>query len=149
MLLFVLTGCQYLFGDPGSVIPEDTAVCTEIGCVDGVALDFSLHEPGDYEITAVAGGETVACTASLPFTGSESCTGPGFVNISGTELPADEQSLEGMWLETIDALDVHLTIVRSGTTVYDQVLPVTYETFAPNGPDCDPVCENASIDIDL
>ncbi|MDP2306890.1 MAG: hypothetical protein Q8P18_12775 [Pseudomonadota bacterium] len=142
MLLFILTGCQLPFGDN-----ED--FCTEIGCADGVSLDFSLDEPGDYEITAVVGGETVACTASLPFTGSEACTGPGYVGLNGTELPDDQQSLEGMWLEAIDAADVHLTIVRSGTTVYDDVLPLTYVTLEPNGPECGPVCESASLDVPL
>jgi hypothetical protein len=150
MLLFILGGCHYLFGDPGSVMLDDTGgACTDMGCVDGVSLAFSLREPGDYEITAVAGGGTVSCTASLPFTGTEACTGPGWVGISGTELPADQQSLEGMWLETIDADDVHLTIVRSGTTLYDDVLPITYDTVEPNGPDCGPVCESAALTVPL
>ncbi|MDP2314533.1 MAG: hypothetical protein Q8P41_16645 [Pseudomonadota bacterium] len=145
MLLFVLSGCALLFGNDR----VDTGACTEIGCADGISLDFRLTEPGDYTVTAVAGGETVACTASLPFDGTESCTGPGYVVISGTELPPADQMLDGMWLETVEATDVHLTIVRSGETVIDEVLAVEYAILEPNGPECGPTCEFAQVDVSL
>jgi len=143
MLLFWLLGC--VLGTK-----DDTAVeCTEIGCEDGIFLTFSLTEAGDYTITAVAGGDTVTCTASLPFDGTEACDGPGYTTLSGTALPADQQSIEGLTLESTTAADVHLTIVRSGTTLYDDTMTVSYETSQPNGPACGPTCTEAALDVAL
>lgn len=132
------------------VLPLDSGepkACTEIGCVDGVGIDFSLSDPGSYLIiaTTTPSYETTQCTATLPFDGTEGCTGPGSIGISGTELPADQQSIEGMTFQLLDLTEIHLNVNLDGATLIDHEYPISYVESQPNGPECEPTCSYASV----
>lgn len=142
-LLLLLLACPP-GGDTGS-----TGACTDVGCIDGVDAGFSLTEPGSYTIVAeeLPEGVTTTCTASLPFDGTEGCTGPGSIGLSGTALPPDQQSIEGMAFPSTAMEQLHLTITRDSASILDETYDVAYATLQPNGPDCPPTCSYASVEV--
>lgn len=146
LLLLALSGCPSPKADSGEL-----AVCTDMGCTDGVDLHFSLTRRGAYRIVAegLPGGETTTCTGTLPFDGTEACVGPGFATISGTKLPDDQQSVEGLYLPATDLDQVHFTLSVDEEVLVDQTWDLSYRTLQPNGPSCEPTCSYASIEVPI
>jgi hypothetical protein len=147
--------------------------CTEIGCRDSASLSLQTADnhwtSGDYELTIVAGDTSTTCTFRLPedlppmgspkplncdpsigsdvsvlsqvYTCTETRTKDA-VSQSCTPV-ADEYTLEVMLPGTPS--DVVLRLDRDGTTLVDQTQALTYKESRPNGPDCGPVCQQASV----
>lgn len=146
LVLVAFMGCLTAKSDSAS--PQ---ACTDMGCTDGVDLRFSLTERGPYVIVAegLPSGETTTCTGTLPFDGTEACTGPGFATISGTKLPDDQQSVEGLYLPDTDLAQVRVTITSNDVPRVDQTWDLSYRELQPNGPGCEPTCDYASIEVPL
>ena len=145
-ILAFLAGC----GGAGGASSTGPEACTEIGCASGVTLDFSapLRATGKYTVRVDADGQQTTCEATLPFAGCASepaCSSPDvLLGQSGCALPASEHSLTGLQLPTKTPSKVTVTIERDGQPVATQTFDLTYTTSRPNGPDCEPVCKQAS-----
>lgn len=146
LLIVALLGCP-----PSKSDSADLQICTDMGCTDGVDLHFSLTQRGAYAIIAegLPSGETTTCTGYLPFDGTEVCTGPGFATISGTKLPDEQQSVEGVYLPATDLAQVHLTVRVDDVPLVDQTWDLNYRTLQPNGEECEPTCSYASIEVPI
>jgi hypothetical protein len=126
----------------------DDSACTEIGCTDGLAVNFTLTTPGAWTFDLDLDGTVAHCSATLPLDGSGGCDTAGIsLNLSGSELPEDQQSITGLTLEQTGIVSLGLTISRDGTQVWTDTLTPTYETLAPNGEACGPVCSSASESV--
>lgn len=145
MLTLLFSACV-LLGDSG-----EPKACTEIGCMDGVSLDFSLTDPGNYIVTATTTPDhgVTQCTVPLPFDGSETCSGPGQLGLSGSELPPDQQAISGMTFTFTDLTEVHLNVNLDGASIIDHAYPVSYTISQPNGPDCEPTCSSDMIECQI
>jgi hypothetical protein len=124
--------------------------CTAIGCVGGFSLDFSapLKAAGQYTVVIDADGQQTTCQATLPFAGCSSAapcsSGDVLLGLSGCALPTDQHSIIGLQLPSKHPARVVVTIQRDGQPVASQGFDVTYQTSRPNGPECEPVCSQAS-----
>lgn len=138
---------------------DDTATgglfCTEVGCVDGLSIDFDppLRGEGTYLLTATDGdGVAATCQLTIPFDSNpaDGCDRPDLFSItaSGTKLSIEDQEIpNAQYLVVPDLLTLTLTVddhVEKAVTLTPQS-----ETIMPNGPDCPPVCEVASEVVDL
>lgn len=123
--------------------------CTAIGCADGFFVTItsaSAWPAGAYVVTVVADGATTTCAATFPLTASSTpaCSGPGVqVGLSGSLLPAAQQSIASVTLMTTPKA-VSIDVARDGASIGGRSYTPTYKTSRPNGPDCEPVCTNAS-----
>ena len=142
--LTFLTGCSG--ADAGSV------ACTDMGCEDGLSVDFSLTEPGDYTVEIVADGQTITCSATLPLPpcdrGGASCSAPGVLLMaSGCALPASNHSLGGVMLSGAHPETVEVVVSRDGNEERRQSFTPTYQRVAPNGEACGPICNQATVTL--
>ena len=100
--------------------------CTTIGCLDGVDVRWSSASPTDRG-TITADGVVMPFDCAASSSRGVSCTGAG-VRVQGR--PARLQ------VEVITA-----TGTRTGS------FTPQYVQSRPNGPDCDPVCSNATVTV--
>lgn len=100
-------------------------VCTEIGCVDGIVIELTPESQDSVKVIAV---NRSGFTESLNCVGSE-CPTP-------------------IIMEMTDAEWVSVQVKRDSITIQDDTFPVIYSEFRPNGENCDPVCTQATIDIE-
>lgn len=138
----------------GSDSPEEgPSGCTEIGCTDGLSVAFSSASwpAGDYRLDVVADGLDYYCETVLPLDkdvpvtcSSDSLT----LEVSGTELPPDQQAITGMHLSGLAEI-VQVSLSRDGLPLATQTYYPTYETVQPNGPGCEPTCRSASGSLQL
>ncbi|MFO0648991.1 MAG: hypothetical protein U0326_22310 [Polyangiales bacterium] len=100
--------------------------CTTIGCVNGVRIDWSGRATGD-RLAVVADGVRYEITCPASSSGPLWCD-PDGVRFEGrpTSLRVEVTTSNG---------------VRSGT------FTPTYRTSTPNGPDCGPVCYQATVTV--
>lgn len=117
--------------------------CTEIGCENGVRVDFTYREPGSYTVVVVVDGVSTTCEATLPLPrgASEPCDREAvLLALIGSELPADQQSIGGLILpNATDAKSITVQVTRDGTLLGEKTFTPTYQvTPGPNGPDCEP-----------
>lgn len=119
--------------------------CTEIGCVDGFSGEFSpaFTTPGAYAFTLDLDGSVSTCAGSLPLNDDFNCDGALGVTLSGSALPDSEHSLPGFQILQFDFVTLQLTVTRDGTEEASWTVTPEWETFAPNGPECGPVCTSA------
>jgi hypothetical protein len=126
--------------------------CTEIGCVNGLTLSFqkasSTWEPGMYSIVIDADGKKITCTTKLPLSATDpapsSCTDASVqLGVSGSALPAAQHGLVGLDFTSTPA-KVTVTVTRDNAMIGTKDFSPTYKKSQPNGPDCEPVCNNAS-----
>lgn len=138
-LAMALLACDTQGGD---------GACTLIGCVNGVTIEFTLREAGSYVVTVDAGGQKTTCMATLPLSGADTvspCDREGVIlTRSGSALPAAQQSLGGLFVSDTTASSITVKITRDGATVREQTFTPQYSTSRPNGPNCDPVCTQAT-----
>ncbi len=116
---------------------EDAGGCTEIGCSDGLFVDFDQPRPGAYDVSLVIDGQATSfiCeggqVASLSGPASIlSCSADGFV-VAGA--PARVE---------LNAGAANLSWQAAA------VLEPTYQPFAPNGAGCPPVCDAAEAALE-
>jgi hypothetical protein len=126
--------------------------CTSLGCVDGLQIEMSPNASwpaGVYRFVIVADGEQTVCEGSLPLRACDqgpslSCTGGGvMIGESGCALAAAQHGFSDIHLQAGPA-NVTVTIERDGAEMVRKTFTPTYRDAMPNGPDCPPVCRQAS-----
>lgn len=131
--------------------------CTEIGCQNGLHLTWpqGSWKSGTYSVEVTLDGTKVTCEGRLPLAACDS--GPTFkcspgasvrVGESGCALPAAQHGLSGIDIESSPA-QVKIAVRRDGVEVSAQDLTPTYTDSRPNGPQCEPVCHQASAALVL
>lgn len=142
-----------------SFVPAADAsqACTRIGCVNGLNMRLPANMewlPGSYVFTATTEAGVMRCSGDLPLPpcgeddGSLRCTDDRLrVMESGCALPADAHSFGPIIQIEGSPTHIRLMVTRNGTTIVDQSFAPQYKTSRPNGPQCDPVCHSASVDI--
>ena len=142
-LLGLLAGC----GDKVDVS------CTDIGCQDGLQVDFEpvLETAGDYEVEIVVDGVSTRCLASLPLDAEapSSCDEEGvYLTTSGSALSEDQHEITGVYL-TAGPDTVSIGVLRDEAEVGGDTLSPTYTVVQPNGPECEPTCRSASASVTI
>lgn len=145
---------------PGAPPGADRA-CTQIGCVEGLTIDVASTSgwaPGTYRFDFELDQEKVSCEGTLPLRACEHgpsvrCTPEGaaervMISESGCALPAAEHSLPSISIRGEPAR-VRLTVSRDGTQLAAEEMTPQYRTMRPNGPECEPVCRQASAKVTL
>ena len=125
--------------------------CTEIGCIDGLTVDFAppLMGKGTYTFDVTVDGTAYSCDATIPLEGSSTVCGTGGVVsifLSGTELDPSKQQLPGLHVEGTPK-SVQIQVHRDKALVADADLSPKYQEVQPNGPDCPPTCHSAAVDV--
>jgi hypothetical protein len=151
--------------------------CTAIGCIDSASFQIKTADgtwpDGAYALEVIADGITHACSMTLPddlpaagtisaipceppvgYTGvslraDTVCSAHGDKNSGGqTCTPSpDHYTLRGSLPATPRTLGVRVT--RDGDLLLEQTQPLHYTETQPNGPDCEPVCRQSSVDFAL
>lgn len=131
---------------------KDATLCTDIGCTDGLDIAFSpaFETAGEYLVTVEADALVITCTANLPLTEDlATCDADGvYLGTSGSALDESEHRLTGLYLEAGPST-VRLVVTRDGETVVEAELSPTYQTYAPNGEECGPVCTYDSESVSV
>lgn len=141
LLLTSLIACDGEKDDSGALN------CTQIGCTDGLTLQMTASDPGEWTFELGLDGEAVTCTAILPF--PESLVGLGCddervsLTFSGTALDDSEHELGDVWISTLPAT-VTFRALLDGVIIQEQTFTPTYIESAPNGEECGPICNNAA-----
>lgn len=117
--------------------------CTDIGCLDGVTAVFSPPLAIPDEVTIVLTGDVeLSCTQSST-TNLGPCADQGVSfsrNVYGELTTLTLYRLHPNSL-TVEILAGNDRLLESTTTT------IRYETVQPNGPDCEPTCRQADIEI--
>ncbi|TVQ87237.1 MAG: hypothetical protein EA397_18130 [Deltaproteobacteria bacterium] len=133
-------------------------VCTQIGCESGLTVEIEGIESwpaGDYVVRASVDGESVQCEGSIPLNPCDqgytfTCSdGVARISESGCDLPEREHGLSHVHFLADAAREVSLRIERDGELLGEQTFEPSYETFQPNGPECEPTCRQAQHTLQL
>ena len=131
------------------------AVCTQIGCRDGLSLTVDPTRRwkwGNYEFSFVMDNRSVTCRGELPLRPCEEgptvkCKGEGVRVIeSGCALPESQQGFSAIEFDG-QPRRVIVRIVHNFKPLVTRSLIANYERVQPNGPMCGPVCHSASYDL--
>lgn len=129
-----------------------------MGCKSGMELELARSTPwpaGTYRITLRVDDESASCEGKLPLEPCERgatfrCSDPSLsVSESGCALPPDQHAIAGLASTATAASKVSLVIEHQGSIQATAQLTPTFQTLQPNGPGCDPVCETASMKLNL
>jgi hypothetical protein len=143
----------------------------------GLRMPDDRWPAGSYEVDFTIDGATHACAFDVPddipepplqpvilacepyFTAqliprarcTEQPTG-GAVSQGPTQMPnTDCEPIEGAWLLYADfygqAESLRVAVRRDGETLLDRTLQPEYEESRPNGPDCEPLCRQANVQL--
>lgn len=151
-----------------------THSCTEVGCSDGVMLEVRTGQgglaDGSYVFDLEAGAQNHTCSFvvpdDLPERGSLQqieCTprldvflGPASVCTEQRRGDAVSEScmlVPGQFVLQANVQgtppELELRLSRDGTLLAEQTLTAVYETTRPNGPDCEPECRIATVEVTL
>jgi hypothetical protein len=134
------------------VFAEETG-CSEASCQDGlsVALVSPVFTPGAYTISSVADGLESVC--GFVVGGTEECgpDGPCLLADDCDAVPnlsfPPQSVVVPIGPNAPDVIDV--VVLRGGEEVAAATFAPDYQTYAPAGPGCDPVCEIASAQLDI
>ena len=112
--------------------------CTAIGCVDGVGIDLGQLDGTDpLSISIDADTTHYDCEASL-----QSNAG----NCAGTPLTLySNNGSYSLRLEGAHPKTLTIVISQSGREILNETVTPAYVQSQPNGPDCPPTCNWASI----
>jgi len=153
--LFAAAGCE-------------TKVCTEIGCVNQLSVTVTRADgsfpSGVHQVDVTADGVTRSCT--FTFAGSvvsTACPSGLFLSVNQattcTEMrtptavslrcdPIPRQFVEVLSMSGMPR-DVRVVQSMDGVALLDQSIAPTYKQSRPNGPGCEPLCEQASATLTL
>jgi hypothetical protein len=148
--------------------------CTEVGCVSGVSVTIrpktGLFFPGTHEVDVAADGGVVHCSlelsSSLPVNAAVTavCNNPSVfilvsVRTSCTETTTDTARslscvpIPGQFQEVVRIQgtpgSLRITQRASDRTVVDREVVPIYRDTRPNGPDCDPLCRQATSEWEI
>jgi hypothetical protein len=146
-----------------------TKICTEVACSDGFSATIRRADgsfpSGMHRLEALVDGVTHTCTFDFPLTTLPSggtapatCSGSVGVNVSPavtcTEIRTDQyvaqkcDPIPGQFVETIfvarTPAQVHVWQYVDDAAILDAAVAPSYVDYAPNGPECEPVCRQAS-----
>jgi hypothetical protein len=140
-------------GAPGA------SACTEMGCEDGFSLDLirvggdgarqSPWPPGAYRFVAAIDGEEAVCEGSLPLSRCDAgptltCHGAAMeIAESGCALDPSQHGFASIRFGSGLVRSVSLRVERDGAVVAEGNYTPTYQTVHPNGPRCEPRCQQA------
>jgi hypothetical protein len=154
LLLTVIMQCSQ---DKSQQTSEDAKgnveACTEIGCTDGFTIRFSPSsswKAGTYRFTVKHDDQTTICEGSIPLKpcGSASLTCDSdkiLIGESGCALPEAQHGFsEISSMHTFQKVDVK--VERDGAEIANKDYTLTYKTVQPNGPQCEPTCNQAAAD---
>lgn len=130
--------------------------CTLIGCIDGLTIDMPADqrwEPGRYVFDVTLDGRSIRCTGALPLKTCEerslTCNAGGvMITESGCAMPADSHGFGPIAIASGPS-SIALTIRRDGQTIATGDWTPEYKTSRPNGPQCPPVCRQATVTLQL
>ncbi len=140
ILILILAGCSKI---PFLRTPEPVVVkvCHLIGC--GVGLNVTLEGsiPSDFILTAVSSSGEIM---------EVHCVKGNGIYPKGY-FPRDSYPLcvlGGVDFIHYTPAEVTVTINYNGSGVSSRFKPI-YETYYPNGPDCEPACQKSTILLEL
>ena len=164
LLLLPLLGCVVLSSSCTS-----TKGCTEIGCIDQFSATIEAASaslpPGAHRMDVTADGTTLSCTFSVPVEPlpagglpAPACS-PGlmlFVGPAVTCTTVQSGTAQGQRCDPIpDRVQERLSVAGTPTTItvtqwagatmiFQQTATPTYQLSRPNGPECEPICRQAT-----
>ena len=119
------------------------------GCGDQVRFEFEppLDAADSHTFVVVADGEVLTCEWRPGRDGPASeCPGPlDVVASSGRNQPL-EISVIHLYDRTPAVVSIEVTTNDEPTVIYPEFEPV-YEQLEPNGPECEPICQIAMIEL--
>ena len=153
---------------------SNVQTCTRAGCTDRVTLDVRTGQAGladgSYELELAAGGLAHTCGFVVP----DDVPGPGGAHQIDCEprlamslqpaIACTEQRSGATVTESCAQVGgelmlsafvegspqtIALRIERDSVVVMDETLTPAYETVRPNGPDCEPECRLATVELTL
>lgn len=120
-----------------------TRACTQAGCAQALTVSMTPELPvGDYEVVLTTPDQTTRCDFRVA------------AEFGGDTLECDKESdfrisAFGITFHNRPkSLEVSITRIETDETVNETFTP-KYEESRPNGPKCGPVCETASVDLDV
>lgn len=141
VILLMCVGVAWTVGCGANKSPWSKS-CTELGCKQGISVDFSFKERGAYTFEVDVDGVTSTCRANIPLSAgiSSACDRPDVqLGLIGAELSVDQQSIGGLELFTTTAKTVTIHGTRDGVLLGNKTMAVAYVVQpGPNGPECEP-----------
>lgn len=136
---------------------DDDAVaetgCGDASCQDGlsIALVTPVFTPGAYTVSSVSDGVEAVC--SFVVGGTEACGPDGPCMLSDdcdamASLSFPPQSVVVPVGPDVPEV-VEVVVLRGGEEIAVATFAPDYQTYAPAGPGCDPICEIASAQLDI
>lgn len=128
VFMSLLAGCSLPWYGQNKAVKA----CTLIGCESGLSISLEGVKPEQYNFQ-VNTPDQKTYTGNCPsevFSGTYRCEANGF------------------WIGGLQENGLTVTVAWSSNKV-TQVLHPTYQTFRPNGPDCEPECKNGAASIQL
>lgn len=143
LCLAVLASCE-----------EADQSCTAAGCSDGFGVFLVADEPlreGSYEVEVTMDGGPETCRFVVP--GGPSGAEPvcsdstrlrAFASIHDNGAAPDPDAPNAIIVDVFVASTTAVLEVRhDAAPLFEQTFRPTYQTIAPNGPECGPICELA------
>ncbi len=132
----------------------DATGCSEASCESGlrIALVSNVFTPGGYTLSSVADGVESVC--GFVIGGQEDGCGPqgpclledDCGAVASLSFPPHSVVVQvGPGAPEV----VEVVVLRGGSEIAGSTFVPTYQTFAPAGPGCEPVCEVASAQLDI
>jgi hypothetical protein len=136
-------------------LAQPMRACTMMACENGLMLGISPElrwRPGAYRFSFRGEGVDATCEGRLPL---PACGTPALrcsdakimIMESGCALPPDSHGFGSIRLEHFPS-ELTVEITRQGAPLVAQTLRPQYRTVRPNGPDCEPVCRQASLPLE-
>ncbi|MBN8609730.1 MAG: hypothetical protein J0L92_04070 [Deltaproteobacteria bacterium] len=173
LVLVSLVGCGSREPAPSSgASPDPGRPCTAMACLDEGAVvlryDAAHFRTGAHHFEITADGQTVRCDAqltSLTETVFATCDGRAQVHVGAetrmveVQLPgmpgvvgATAEVVEGRFHATITVYttpaSIHVVHTIDGAPHADRTASLTYAEHRPNGPGCDPVCQQGRVELE-
>lgn len=122
--------------------------CTAIACDDGLHVDFSFSQKGEYVFDITFDGTKATCKATIPLArdSNSACDRSDVILVrSGSMLPENQQSVGGLTLKT-SAASVTIRAARDGVSLGEKTFAPEWKVSpGPNGAGCEPKeCRQAS-----
>jgi hypothetical protein len=139
--------------------------CTIMGCMDQARLTFrpagGAWTAGSYDLSVTVDGVERRCAFSVPEVlpaprNGRSLCEPALPLYIQSEVTCTEQSCTpipdrysaSLTLEGTPSV-LAVVIERDGEVILDETPALEYRSLRPNGPDCDPLCRQASADLEF
>lgn len=130
--------------------------CTEIGCASGVSVTLAqgsgAWSEGEYALEVMLDDEKAPCAFAVP--GDVPAPGSSTDLDCGTGIMAQLVSRSSAANDFEVQLDAYSTpktltveLSHDGAEILSTSPPLHYTESQPNGPDCEPVCRNAQVEL--